>query len=130
MVDGIMRPPIIGPRRHRQHAVSDCNAGVRLNDVDVVGRDLDTMGGINDGHRGVWLQQFVQAPFVLGIEVLDDHQREPWSRRQSGDEMRKRTEAPGKGADTDDRKWIMGGGLSHLGEYRCQATLWAGFSCR
>ena len=92
MVDGIMRPAILGARRHGQDAVSNRHGGIRLNDVDVVG-----MAGVNHRHLRVRLQQFVQPTLVGRIEVLYDHQREPRPGRQSGDEVREGVEAAGRG---------------------------------
>ena len=65
MVDGIVGPPIIGARRDREHAVGDRDAGVRLDDVDVIGRDLGAVAGIDHRHRRVGLQQLAEPAFVL-----------------------------------------------------------------
>ena len=66
------------------------------------------MAGIDHRHGRMRLQQLVQTAFVLGIEVLDDDQRDPRLWRQRGEELRERAEPPGRGTDPDDRKWIFG----------------------
>ena len=102
-----------------EHAVRDRDAGVRLNDVDVVRRDLDAIAGIDDGHRRVWLQQIGEMAGVRGIQVLDDDQREPRPGRQRGEELRQRAQPPGRGTDPDDGEWVFGrrSHVASLGEY-------------
>ena len=125
MIDRVMRAPIVGTRRHGEHTVGDRDAGVGLNDVDVVRRDLGAVGGIDDRHRGVRLQQLGQTTLMFGIEVLDDHQRQARSRWQRVEEMREGTEASGRGTDADDRKGMLSGGLGHSSEYKCPLVVWA-----
>ena len=94
VIDRIVRAPIIGPRRDREHAVGDRDAGVRLDDVDVVGRDLGAVDGIDHRHRRVRLEQLAEPALVVRIQVLDDHQREPGPRRQRGEQMRRGVRPP------------------------------------
>jgi hypothetical protein len=122
MIHRVVRPAVIGTRRDREHAVGDRDARIRLNHVDVIGRDLGAMAGVNHGHGRVWPQEFRQPAFVLGIQMLDDDQRQSWTRWQRRHQMRDRTESAGRCANADDREGILGG-LSHPGEYRCQRSL-------
>ena len=108
VVHGIVRPPIVGTRRDAEHTVRDRDAGVRLNDVDVVRRDLDTIAGLDDGHRGVWPQQIGEMAGVRGIQVLDHDQREPRPGRQRGEELVRSAPSPPAEAPTP----TMGNGFS------------------
>ena len=107
MIDGIVRPPIIGPRRDRQHAVGDRDAGIRLNHVDVIGRDLGAVAASTTAIDVCGCSSSVETAFVPGIQVLDDHQRQPGPRRQRGEELRERTEPAGRRADAHDRERVL-----------------------
>ena len=107
MVDRIVGPPVVGPRRHRQHAVGDRDAGVRLDDVDVVGLDLGAVRGVDHGHRGVRLQQLGQPALVVRVEMLDDDQGEAGPRRQRRQQLGQGAQSAGRGAKPNDWKQVV-----------------------
>jgi hypothetical protein len=95
VIDGVMRTTVVRAGRDRQDAVGNGEVGVRLNDVDVVRRDLHAVHRVDHRHGGVGPQQFTQPALIVRIEMLDDDEGKAGLRRQGGDQLRQRAQPAG-----------------------------------
>ncbi len=75
MVDRHVSAGQIAAWGETQHVIRDRHRGIRRNHVDFVGLDTHPIGHFLHGHVGFPCEEFGEDAVVLGIEVLDQHER-------------------------------------------------------
>ena len=83
--------------------------GVRRNHVDVVRLDAHAVLDLNDLHRGRLGERLAEEARVSRIEMLDEDERHSGVRRKRLEELRKRFESAGGGANAHDGEWRPAG---------------------
>ena len=87
-----------------QDTPGDGQDRARGDDVDLVGGDLPAVRRLRDGQAAGLAQQLDQVALVVGVEVLDQHERHAGLLRQLREELADRLQAPGRRPDPDDRE--------------------------
>ena len=88
--------------------VADCHRRIRRNYKDTVRFDLDAIDGLDHAHLGRPAKQFRQHAFVVGRQVLDQHERHAGIRRHFGEEAGERFKAAGGSAyaNCQEHVWV------------------------
>ncbi len=103
-VDGQVHAPDLDARPDLKRAPADEQPCVGRQAVDVVDLDRDSVGRGGDGHGGGAAEDLDQATLVMGIEVMDDDQRDAGVGPQLPQQLGRGRESAGRCADPHDRK--------------------------
>ena len=102
-------------RRHSQPAVFNGQRGVRRDDVDAVGCNLNGIAGLLDSHIRASRQQLRQGACMIGGKVLDDDKRDTGIGRHVFEEFFKRLQTACGSAQCRDQELVrVRFALAHL----------------
>ena len=104
MVDGQVLSANQRTRRQPQGAVSDGDAGVGRDHIDVVGFDHGAVGDFRDWNLGCPRKDFPQFTGMFWIQVLHQHKRHASFLGQLTQQLRERFQASSGSPDADHRK--------------------------
>ena len=107
---GVWRSTV--PReREREGAVADRHVRVGRDHVDVVRLHAQAVGDRQDGHHRSPGQDLGELARVLGIQVLNEHERHAGVGGKLPQELAEGLQPAGRGSDTDDREGGPSGSL-------------------
>ena len=81
-VDGRVLGAIVGACAQMERPADDDHLRVRRNHVDVIRLDVQAVRGLHDRHRRLARQQRDERALMLRREVLHEHDRDVWIRRE------------------------------------------------
>ena len=104
VVDRAAKPARLGEVGQFQPAAADNEAAARWDDIDLVRLDRLAALALEHLEAGLAVEQLGEHAFVVGIEMLNDHERHAGRRAGRGEHLAQRLEPTGGGADADDRQ--------------------------
>ena len=81
VIDGQAHVPDLDRLHQMKHSLIECHFSVRRIEIDGIGLHLHAVPDLQDGHVGIFFEDFADNALVLGAEVLDDHKSHVHARR-------------------------------------------------